>query len=99
MCERSDLTRFDQDNVFRILHFAFNNEKSFFSNQETKALEQVWIDNRISDSGFIFQTDKDKTFRRSRALTADDVAGDLDRCPMTRMDEIGRAPNIWYTFA
>src|ERR1700730_15352086 len=99
MCQRSKLTGFNQDNVFRILHFAFNHEKSFLSNQETKALEQVWIDNRIGDSGFVFQTDEDKPFRRSRALPTNDVAPDLNRCPVTRVDEIGRAPNIWYTFA
>jgi hypothetical protein len=45
--ERSDVARFDQNNVIGILDFAFDEQKCFFSDQKTKSFKQVWIDNRI----------------------------------------------------
>src|SRR5262245_61333304 len=37
--ERSDLARFDQNHVVRILHFAFDEQKGFLCNHEPKMFE------------------------------------------------------------
>ena len=37
--KRSDLARFDQNDVVGILHFAFDEQKGFFSDHETKMFE------------------------------------------------------------
>src|SRR5439155_19090702 len=46
-----------------------------------------------------FQTDKNKSFCRAGTLTANDVAGDLNRRTMSRVNEVDRAPNVWQVFS
>src|SRR5439155_4205480 len=43
--KRSDLARLNQNDIVRILHIAFDQEKIFFRNQKTEPLEQIRIDN------------------------------------------------------
>jgi hypothetical protein len=51
-----------------------------------EAFEQVWIDNCVGNAGLVFETDKNKSFRRAGTLTANDVAGDLNRRTMSRLN-------------
>ena len=45
--ERFNISRFDQDDIVRILDFAFDEQKGFLCDHEAKLFEQVRIDNRI----------------------------------------------------
>ncbi len=45
--EGSNVLRFNQNDIVRILDFAFDEQKSFLRNHQPGPLEQVWLDNRI----------------------------------------------------
>src|SRR5437870_11053222 len=97
--QRSDLLRLNQNYVVRILYFAFDEQEGFFCDHEPKAFEQVWLNDCIRDAGLVFQTDKNKSFRRTRALTANHIAGDLNDRTVSRLRQIDRPPNIRQTWS
>src|SRR6476469_9189288 len=81
-----------------MLHLAFNEKKGCFSDYQPEAFEQVWIDNCVGNAGLVFETDKNKSFRRAGALAANHVAADLNRRTVWRLNEVDRTPNVWEFF-
>ena len=53
-----------------MLQCSFDQQKWFPHQQQTVFLEQVWRDDRVRDTGLIFQAQENKSMRRSRALPA-----------------------------
>ena len=47
MRERSDLLRFNQNDIVRILDFAFDEQKGFLCDEEAKTFNQLRLDNCI----------------------------------------------------
>jgi len=45
--ERSDLLRFNQNDIVRILDFAFDEQKGFLCDEEAKTFKKLWLDNCI----------------------------------------------------
>ena len=62
------------------------------------AVMNSWIDNCVGNACLVFETDKNKSFRRAGTLTANDVAGDLNRRTVSRLNEVDRTPNVWQVF-
>src|SRR5947208_3233205 len=61
------------NHIILILQNSFDHEKLLRTYQQTIFLKQVWIDNGVSNPGFILQTQKDKSFCRPRALAGDNT--------------------------
>src|SRR5438874_10538033 len=64
------------NHIILILQNYFDHEKLLRTYQQTIFLKQVWIDNGVSNPGFILQTQKDKSFCRPRALAGDNAPSD-----------------------
>ena len=47
MRKRSDFARFNQNDIVRILDFAFDERKGFLCDEKAKTFKQVWLDNCI----------------------------------------------------
>ena len=94
MRQRRNLSRFHEHDIIGVLHFAFDEQKRLFRDHEPEALKQIRSDDRIRDSGLIFQADENKSFRRPRPLTANHIPGDLDGRSMFRLRQIARPPDL-----
>src|SRR5438445_4544043 len=64
------------NHIILILQNSFDHEKLLRTYQQTIFLKQVWIDNGVSNPGFILQTQKDKSFCRPRAPAGDNAPSD-----------------------
>ncbi len=64
MRQRPDLSRFHEDDIVRVLHFPFDEQKRLLRNHEADALKQIRRHNRIRHPGLILQADEDKSLRR-----------------------------------
>ena len=56
-------------------------------------MKQIGSDDRIGDSRFVFQTDKHKTFGRSRALACDNAASDAKTLAAGKVAKFAGAAN------
>jgi hypothetical protein len=65
----------NEHDAFRILDLAFDQQKWFFRYQKPHLFKKIGLNDGIGDTGFIFEADKNKTFRRPRALAANHIAG------------------------
>src|SRR5947199_10601099 len=64
------------NHIILILQNSFDHEKLLRTYQQTIFLKKVWIDNGVSHPRFIFQTQKDKSFCRPRALAGANTPSD-----------------------
>ena len=93
--ETFDLFGFYMDDVFDVLQPAFDEQEWFFGNYQTKRLEHRWRNDDIGDTGFIFKTDKYKSFSGSWTLTADDIARNFHSASMPRFRQVRRPQDIF----
>src|SRR5580765_2985219 len=92
--EAMDPLSFDMDDAVNILEDAFDNKIGFFSNYKAAFFKKVWRNDRVSDAGFIFDADENKSFRCAGPLTANDVAANFQAGAIFGVREIGGAPDI-----
>jgi len=76
--EGKDAFGFDGDDIILILQNAFDHEKAFGDQQKAIFVEQVGMDDRIGDSGFIFEAEEEKAFGGAGTLASDDAASDAE---------------------
>src|SRR5689334_15673161 len=73
--QRRDAPSFDGNYPVLVLQSSFNEQELLGRKHETVLLKQIGIDDGIGDPGFIFQTEKNKTFGCSRTLARNDSSG------------------------
>ena len=72
--EREYAFGFDGDHVVLILQNALDHEEAFGDQQEAVLVQQIGMDDCISNPGFVFEAEEEEAFGGAGTLAGDDAA-------------------------
>ena len=84
-----DSIGFHWNHVVYILKAAFDQQESASHDREAILVKDVGRDDRVRDSGFIFETEEHESFSSARTLACNDSSGNSNGCPVTAACQIG----------
>jgi hypothetical protein len=87
--EGGDGRGLDVDDAVGILQAPRDEQSVLLSEREASFVKELRGDDRVGDTGFIFEADKDKALSRARALAADDGSSDGDGFTLVAEGQIG----------
>ncbi len=87
--EGGDGRGLDVDDAVGILQAPRDEQSVLLSEREASFVKELRGDDRVGDTGFILEADKDKALRRARALAADDGSSDGDGFTLVAEGQIG----------
>ncbi len=92
---RLNRLRFEMNHTVLVLHNTFDEQERLARHEQPLLLKNLRCEDDVGDPGFVFETQKNKSFRSARSLPADYIAGQPEPRAGPRLREISSSPDIW----